>query len=91
MVPSSWYRGLVVVRGFSSERKVTLLSDLGRLLSRIPLAVDCLCAVMARDANVLMRRWRSPSFRTHLLFLLSAHPQRETKTDLTENVNSAVD
>lgn len=39
---SSRYRGLVVVSGLSSERKVMLLSDLGKLLSRIPLAVDSL-------------------------------------------------
>ncbi len=71
-MPSSWYRGLVLVRGFSSERKVILLSDLGKLLSRTPLAVDSLWAVMAREANELMRRCRSPSFRTHLLVLLSA-------------------
>lgn len=58
-----------MVRGFSSDRNVMLLSERGRLLSRTPLAVDCLCAAMARDANELMSCWRSASSKTHLLAL----------------------
>lgn len=59
--------GFLVVRGFSSDRKVMLDSDLGSLLSTPPFARHWRWAAMARVAKSEIRRWRSLSSKLPML------------------------
>lgn len=63
--------GFWMVRGFSSDRKVMLDSDLGSLLSTPPLATHCRWAAIARVAKSEISRWRSLSSK-----LPAPRPQR---------------